>query len=60
MEIATHDPIVSEVRAARDKHAAQFNYDLPLIFQDIKVRQEKSVREFVRYAPRPAVLPCDS
>jgi len=55
MQITTHDPIVSEVRAARDKHAAQFGYDLKQIFGDIRARQETSGREYVRYAPRPAV-----
>ena len=33
------DPIVDEVRRARDAHAAGFNYDLDAIFQDIKKRE---------------------
>ena len=50
-----HDPIVAEVRAARDQHAARFGYDLKDIFRDIQQRQESSGRKYVRYASRPAV-----
>ncbi len=57
MQITTSDPIVAEVRAAREKHAAQFGYDLKAIFRDIEAKQEASGREFVRYASRPAVQP---
>jgi hypothetical protein len=46
------DPIVAEVRAARDRHAAQFDYDLNAIFQDIKRRQEASGRRYVRHSAR--------
>ena len=49
------DPIVAEVRAARDQHAARFGYDLKEIFRDIQERQESSGRKYVRYAARPAV-----
>ena len=52
--MTTNDPIVAEVRAARDKHAAQFGYDLKEIFRDIKAKQQASGRKFVRYPPRPA------
>ena len=51
----TTDPIVAEVRAARDQHAARFGYDLKEIFRDIQERQESSGRKYVRYASRPAV-----
>jgi len=53
--MTTNDPIVAEVRAARDKHAAKFGYDLEKIFRDTKARQEASGREYMRYPPRPAV-----
>ena len=46
------DPIVSQVREARDKHAAQFAYDLERIFDDIKDKQQSSGREYVRYSAR--------
>lgn len=35
------DPIVKEVRQARQTHAKKFNYDLDAIFSDIKRSEEK-------------------
>ena len=46
------DPIVDEVRRARDSHAARFNYDLDAIFQDIKERERKSGYKFVQGVAR--------
>lgn len=46
------DPIVAEVRATRDKHAAQFGYDLDAIFRDIREKQKASGREYVTFPPR--------
>ena len=45
-----NDPIVDEVRAVRDAHAARFNYDLEAIFRDIQEQQQKSGLTFVSYA----------
>ena len=45
------DPI-DEIRAARDEHAARFNYDVKEIFRDIQAQQEASGREYVRLLPR--------
>lgn len=53
--MTTNDPIVSEVRTARDKHAAQFGYNLKEIFRDIKRKQKASGREYARYPSRPAM-----
>ena len=41
-----NDPIVDEVRRVRDAYAAQFNYDLDAIFQDVKEQERKSKRTF--------------
>lgn len=49
------DPIISEVRAVRDAHAARFDYDVAAIFQDIRAMQDTSGRAYVRYPVRPAV-----
>ncbi len=49
------DPIISEVRAIRDAHAARFDYDVAAIFQDIRAMQEASDREYVRFPARPIV-----
>ena len=46
------DPIVAEVRRVREEHAAQFNYDLDAIYQDLKERERTSGRKYVRYRPR--------
>jgi hypothetical protein len=52
MKATMIDPIVAEVRAVRDKHAAKFGHDLNKIFRDIKARQDASGRKFVKYPPR--------
>ncbi len=46
------DPIVEEVRAARQKHIARFNFDLKKIAQDLKEKQEESNRKIVSYSPK--------
>ena len=53
MKTTTNDPIIAEVRAAREKHAAQFGYDLEKIFRDLRARQKASGRKYTRYAARP-------
>lgn len=55
MEKTGHDPIFAEVRAARDQHAARFDYDVNEIFRDIQAKQQSSGRKYVRYASRSAV-----
>lgn len=47
-----HDPIVAEVRAIRDKLAAECGYDVKEIFRRIRKRQAESGLEYVRYSPR--------
>ena len=55
-----NDPIVEEVRKAREAHAKKFNYDLQAIAADLKKQQKASRKEFVTLQPRkPAVLPKD-
>src|SRR5439155_18369537 len=44
------DPIVDEVRRARDAYAARFNYDLRAIFRDLKEQEKLSGRKIVSYA----------
>jgi len=46
------DPIVEEVRKARDEYAAKFDYDLERIFQDIKEREMRSEHRFVSLPPK--------
>ena len=57
METHPIDPIISEVRALRDEHAARFDYDVAAIFRDIRAMQEESGRDYVRLPARPVVAP---
>ena len=47
------DPVVDEVRAARDALAKKFNYDLRAIFEDARTRQIASGRKTISLTPRP-------
>lgn len=42
------DPIVEEVRKLREEHAAQFDYDLKAIYDDLKETEKQSGRKIVR------------
>jgi len=46
------DPIIDEVRRVRDAYAAQFNYDLRAIFEDLKRQERESGRKFTTYEPK--------
>lgn len=52
----SNDPIVVEVRAAREEQAAQFRYNIREIFKDLRARQETSGRKYVRYPARPTTV----
>ena len=53
-----NDPIVDELRKAREAHAQKFNYDLEAIVADLKKQQKASGRKFVTLPPKkPTVLP---
>ena len=49
-----HDPIVEEVRKARDEYAREFDYDLDAICRDLRERQERGGRQVVSFPPKPA------
>ena len=49
------DPIVEEVRAARDQYARQFNYDLKAIVQDLRRRQQAEGRPVVSREVQPTL-----
>jgi hypothetical protein len=48
------DPIVDEVRQARDAYAKQFNYDLDAICLDLQKKQSESKRLVVSFPPKRA------
>ena len=52
MKTPPSDPIIAEVRAVRDQHAARFDYDVKAIFRDIQAKQQASGRQYVRYPAR--------
>jgi hypothetical protein len=47
------DPIVDQVRKAREAYAAQFDHDLKRIVADLKRRQGQGEFQVIRRAPRP-------
>lgn len=53
------DPIVEEVRKARNEHAKKFNYDIKAIVADIQKQQKESGREFVSF-PAKRIEPVSS
>jgi hypothetical protein len=52
MQKPTTDPIVAEIRAVREEHAARFGYDVQAIFDDIRAREKASGRTYVQYPAR--------
>ena len=50
----TTDPIVAQVRNARDSHAAQYDYDIRAIFKAVQEQQSSTGRKYVRYPARPS------
>ena len=48
------DPIVEEVRKARDEYAKRFNYDLDAICRDLREKQLKGDRQVVSFPPKRA------
>lgn len=51
------DPIVEEVRNARQRHAKRFNYDLKKIIEDLKEREKRADRRIVSFPPKPVPGP---
>lgn len=60
MQSKQTDPIITEVWAVRDWHAARFDYDVEAIFRDIRAKQKASGRKYVRYPPRRALFKPDA
>ena len=53
-----NDPIVEEVREARNTHAKKFNYDLKAIAADLKAQQQAGEQKVVSLPPKkPTLLP---
>jgi hypothetical protein len=53
-----NDPIVDEVRQARDEYASDFDYDLEAIRRDLEEREVRGEFKTIRRIPRaPRLLP---
>ncbi len=48
-----NDPIVAEVRAAREAYAEEMHHDLTVICADLRRRQTLRVERVIAFAPRP-------
>ena len=48
-----NDPIVAEVRAAREAYAEEMHHDLAAICADLRRRQALHVGRVTSFAPRP-------
>jgi hypothetical protein len=46
------DPIVEEVRKARDAYAKRFNYDLDAICRDLQEKQRLSHKKVISLPPK--------
>ena len=46
------DPIVAEVRKAREEYAARFNHDLDAMFRDVQEKTRASGRPVVSFPSR--------
>jgi hypothetical protein len=51
------DPIVAEVRKAREELFARFNYDLHALFEYLRAQTEESARAGRKVAPLPPTSP---
>ena len=58
MENLPADPILAELRAVREAHAAKFNYDSAAIVKDIQAMEAASDRTFVQLPPKPRERCC--
>lgn len=46
------DPIVQKVREIRDAYAAEFNYDLKALYEDIKRQEQANQKPHHRLTPK--------
>ena len=50
----THDPIIQEVRKARDEHAKRFGRDIRAIHRDVKAWEKRHCAKVVSFVSRPS------
>jgi hypothetical protein len=49
-----NDPIVEEVRKARQEYAKRFNFDLHAMAEDLKEKERRHQGRLVAFPPKPA------
>jgi hypothetical protein len=54
------DEIITEVHAVRDAHAAQFNFDVQAIFNDLQASEAKRIAQGHPYVSEPFAVPLPS
>jgi len=52
------DPIVEEVRKARDDHAAKFKYNVNAIYRALKSQEKKEVEKLFHFHPNGFLYTC--
>ena len=52
---AKPDPVIAELHAVRDEHAARLGHDIGAIFEDIRSMQKALGHECIRLPPRRVV-----
>jgi hypothetical protein len=51
-----NDEIIAEVRAVREAHAAKFNFDLDVIFEDLKRSEAEHLARGAKFIDPPSSL----
>jgi hypothetical protein len=46
------DPIIAEVRSARDAYARKFGYDIQAMCRDLKKRQARNANKVISLPPK--------
>ena len=46
------DPIVAQVRQAREEHARRFGFDLQAIYAELKEQEKRNQRSKVSFSPK--------
>ncbi len=54
MKTTETDPVIAELHAVRDEHAARLDHDIGAIFEDIRATQKALARECLRLPARRA------
>jgi hypothetical protein len=47
------DKIIEEIRKIREEHAAKFNYDLDVIYKDLKQKETQRGHKIVSLSSKP-------